>query len=145
MLKVYTFWLKSAIVLQLLTAGIHALSFLAEQTPENETEKQLLDLMRNYKLNMGAGYSPSTMEMFLALSSCFSLLYLLGGLINLQLVRIRLNQESFKGILNINILVFGVAFVIMYFFTFLPPIILTGLTFLLLVIARITINKSQEA
>lgn len=142
MLKSYRFWFKSVIVLQLLTAGIHALSFLVEQTPGNETEKQLLDLMNNYKLNLGAGYSPTTSDMFLALSSCFSLLYLLGGLINLQLIRIKLDQTAYTGILNINILVFGISFIIMYFFTFLPPIVLTGLTFLLLLITRIVINKS---
>ena len=142
MVKSYTFWLKTAITLQILTALIHSLSFFAGPSPSDEPEKQLLDLMTNHRTDMGGGFSPSMMELFLGLSSCFSLLYLLGGLINIQLLRIKLAPQSMKGILNINILVFGITFIVMYVFTFLPPIILTGLTFILLIASRVTIRES---
>lgn len=139
-MKSYTLWLKSAIALQLLTAGVHALSFLVGPQPTSEAEKQMLDLMVNIKSDMGAGFSPSMMDMFLALSSCFSLVYLLGGLLNIHLLRKKVDVETMKGVLNINILVFGMSFIIMFFLTFLPPVILTGLVLASLIPSRVLIK-----
>jgi uncharacterized iron-regulated membrane protein len=139
-MKTYTFWLKATIVFQLLTAGVHALSFLASPQPSSDAEKQMLDLMVNIKSDMGAGFSPSMMDLFLALSSCFSLVYLLGGLLNIQLLRKKVDAETMKGVLNINILVFGMSFIIMFFLTFLPPVILTGLVLALLIPSRVLIK-----
>ena len=36
----------------ILLAMVHSLSLFRKQVPENETERQLLDLMANYKLNL---------------------------------------------------------------------------------------------
>jgi hypothetical protein len=140
MLKSYTFWFKSAIVLQLLTAGVHALSFLIKRPPTSESEKQMLDLMINLKKDMGAGFNPSMMDMLLALSSCFTLVYLLGGLLNIHLIRKKVDMEVLKGVLNVNLLIFGTSFIIMAFLTFLPPIIMTALVFILLIPARVLIK-----
>ena len=79
MLKRYNFWLWVVVVFQLLTALAHSLSFIVTPVPLNDTEKQLLDLMTNYRLDMGAGFHRSTNNLFMALSACFPLLYLFGG------------------------------------------------------------------
>ena len=140
MLKSYTFWLKSVVVFQLLTAGIHALSFLRKPQPTSDAEKQMLELMTTIKNDMGAGYSPSMMDFLMALSSCFTLVYLLGGLLNIQLIRKKVTPDVMKGVLNINLLIFGASFIIMASLTFLPPIVLTAIVFVLLIPARVLVK-----
>ncbi len=130
----YKSWYWTAVVFQFLTAAIHALSFLNDPQPANDTEKTMIVLMRNYKQDM-AGMQVTTWELFLALSSCFSLLYFLGGLTNTWLLRRKADDALLGGILWINLLVFGACFFIMAALTFPPPIALTGLVFLFLGVA----------
>ena len=130
-----TIWLKSAAIFQIITGGIHSLSLFQRLQPQNETEKQLIDLMYNHRMEAGAGFTPSLGDLFLALSSCFTLMYLMGGLINLFLLRHKLSDSLWKGMILIQIIFFGIGFIMMYSFTFLPPIILTGLVFVLLLVS----------
>ena len=83
----------------------------------------------------------STEELMLALSACFTLLYLFGGLVNNFLLRRSQDTNLLRGLLWINVLVFGICFVLMALFTFWPPIILTGLVWLFLCLALITIQR----
>jgi hypothetical protein len=132
MLRRFTLWLWIAIVFQLLTGALHATSLFITPTPANETERQLLELMINYKQNMGSGIYRSTMELFKALSSCFSLLCLLGALTNIYLLRKRVEPGIVKGLVGIQVFVFGICFGVMAVLTFLPPIVFSGLVFLFL-------------
>jgi len=65
--------------------------------------------------------------------------------------RIEFNENEFnlrdliKGIILINLLVFGVCFVVMLIFTFPPPIIVTGLIFLTLFVAYVLAPRDQRA
>jgi hypothetical protein len=93
-------------------------------------------------MDMGAGMFHSMMDLFLALSSCLTFLYLLGGINNFYLLN-RLPHTALKGYLFINMIVFGVCFAVMLFLTFLPPIILTGLVFVTLAISYLTVPKSN--
>lgn len=135
MLKRYRFWLVLAIVFLFLTALIHGSSLFLQPAPQNETERQLIELMTSYKQDFGAGFKRSTKELVTALSSCFSLVSLLGGLTLTYLLRKRVEPGLFKGVVAIHAAVFGVCFAIMVAFTFLPPIILTGLIFSCLLIS----------
>jgi fatty acid desaturase len=134
----YTFWLWTAAIVQIVSAGIHSLNFFRKPSPQNETERQLFDLMYNYKPDMGAGFHPSMADFFTGLSSCFTMLYLFAGLSNIYIIRKNLSPEIVKGFTSINLLIFGAAFLIMLVFTFLPPIILAGLVFLTLCFAYAT-------
>ncbi len=125
----------------LLNAFIHSITLFTEFEPKDETGKQLVDLLKNYHPDLGPIFHPSFGDLVLALSSCFSLLCLLGGLILFYLGRKIPVPEIWKGILNINLIVFGICFAVMAVFTFLPPIILTGLIFLSLIVARLTVPK----
>lgn len=142
MFKRHTFWLWTTVVFQLLTAAIHSTSFFVASVPQNETERQLIELMNTYRQDLGAGFQPSTREILTALSSCFTLVYLLGGLSNAFLLRKRAAADILKGIVGINVLIFGACFVIMFFYTFLPPIILTGLVFLFLIVSYFLIQRA---
>jgi hypothetical protein len=143
MLKRYTFWLWMAVVFMFLTGAVHSISLFVSPEPGNEVERQLLELMNTYKNDFGAGFYPTMGNLFTALSSCFSLLCLLGGLTNAYLLKKKVEAGILKGIVWINLLVFGIAFVMMLIFTFLPPIVLTGLIALFLMLALITISRSK--
>jgi hypothetical protein len=128
--KRFSAFLYITAILQLLSAFFHSLSFFAEQKAANPTEQQLIDLMTTYQTDMGAGFTPSMFDLFTGLSSCFTMMYALGGWLLIYLTRKRVGVAVLKGIAGIYTIVFGVAFVIMYRFTFLPPIILTGVVFI---------------
>lgn len=142
MLKQYSFWLKTSIILQVITAAAHSMSFFF--TPEGSThqERLLIDLMQNYRTDMGAGFSPSTMNIMTAFSACFALLYLMGALVNGYLLRRKTDIVTMKGIITINLVVFGVCFMVMALNTFLPPIVMTGMVFLSLIVSRLTFSKT---
>lgn len=127
----YHFWLRTTAILQLITAGIHAMSFFRNRIPANESEQKLYELMTSYQMNnVGPYFHPTMQDIFNALSACFSLLYLLGGMITLYLLQKNLPSTIWKGLTSINLIVFGVAFLINLLLTFLPPIVLTGIVFI---------------
>lgn len=127
-------------ILLLLTAGIHSLSFFSDPNPANETEKQLVDLMQNYKSDMGAGFHRSMEDLLISVSACLTLLCLLGGLIILYLSRTGIETRILKGVMRIHAVVFGIAFVVMMLFAFLPPIVCIGLIFVSTSTAALTLE-----
>ena len=144
MLRRYRFWLWLAVAFLLLTALIHSMTLFLQPAPQNETQRQLFDLMASYKQDFGAGFKRSTKELVTALSACFSLVCLLGGLTLAFLLRKQAEVGIMKGVVGIHVLVFGICFAVMAVFTFLPPIVLTGLIFLSLLLAYFLIPRQQE-
>lgn len=135
----YSFWIRVTAILQLITAGIHSLSFFRSPVPANETERQLIDLMTTYRSpEMGPFFHPSMQDLLTGLSAAMAMLYLLGGLTNLYLLQKNLSQQVWKGLTSINLVVFGGYFLVALVFTFLPPVILTGLVFISLSFAYAT-------
>lgn len=143
-MKKYTLWLKAASIMQFLTAAIHSISLFTNPIPENEKEKELLELMDTYKLDFGAGFHKTMNELMTPLSACLSLLCLLGGLINWYILQKKLAPEIIKGIIIINLIVFGICFSLILIYAFLPPIILTGLIFVLLGVSLFTVPKINK-
>jgi hypothetical protein len=143
-MKRFSLWLRLAAIFQLLTGLIHSTSFFVSPPPNNDTERQLFELMNTYRFDLGAGIHRTTAELTTGLSICFSLLCLLGALMNWYLLRKQPGRDVIAGFININLIVFGICFVEMIWFTFLPPIILTGLIVLFLILARVTVSKPQQ-
>ena len=143
MFRRYTFWVWLAVAFQLLNALGHSLSFFIAQVPTNETERQLLELMGNYQLDMGAGFHRTTHQLFTALSACFPLFYLLGALNNIDCLRTRVEPRVLRALLAIQVIVFGFAFGVIVVFAFLPPIVLSGLVFLSLSVAFFLTPRTQ--
>ena len=141
MLKRHRFWLVLAIVFLFLTALIHTTALFLQPAPQNETERQLFNLLANYRQDFGAGFQRSMKDLFTALSACFSLVSLLGALTLTYLLRKQAPAPLLKGVVAIHALVFGICFAIMAAFTFLPPIILTALIFVSLLVAYLLIPK----
>ena len=144
MLKRYRFWLWLAVVVLLLNALIHSVTLFIEPAAQDETQRQLFYLMTSYKQDFGAGFKRSTNELVTALSASFSLPCLLGGLTLAFLLRKQAEVRIMKGVVGIHVLVFGICFAVMAVFTFLPPIVLTGLIFLSLLLAYFLIPRQQE-
>ena len=143
-MKKYTTWLKTASVFQLISALIHAITLFVTLPPNNETEKQLFTLMDTYRFDLGAGFHRTMGELTLALSACFCLVCLLGSLLNWYLLRKKVEPEIMQGVININLVVFGILFGLIATFTFLLPIILSGLIFLFLIFSRLTIPRNNK-
>ena len=141
MWKRYTFWLWSAVVFLLLTGAVHSIGLFISPTPQNETERQMLALMTSHKQDMGGGFHRTMWNLFTALSSCFTFLCVLGGLTIAYVLKKKAPPEILKGIVVIHLLVFVPCFIVMVVFTFLPPIVLTGLCVLFLALGFLTMPR----
>ena len=64
-------------------------------------------------------------------------------LVNLYFLKNDLSAHLWKGLLKIEIIVFGALFLVMLFFTFLPPIVLTGLIFTAAIASRYLVDTNQ--
>lgn len=145
MLKRYTFWFSAAILFQLLTGLIHSISLFLNPVPESDVERQMLELMTTHKMNMGTGFTPTFYNLFTALSSCFTFLCIFAALINGYLLFKHTEPTIMKGIIGINLGVFAFVFAVMAYFTFLPPIVCTGLIFFNLLAAFVVVPKIESA
>lgn len=145
MLKRYTFWLTAAVLFQFITAIVHSFSFFMSPKIENETERQLYELVTTYRMATGDGFHPTFMGLFTAMSVCFSLVCLLGGLTLGYMLLRDAEPKLMKGLVGINLVIFGVVFAVMVVFTFLPPIVFTGLVFGNLLAAYVFVPKIESA
>lgn len=103
------------------TAGIHLLSFVAPQEPANDTERQLMDLMANYKQDLGFGITRSTKDLFTFLSLCMSFLCVFAGISNLIVVKHFDNDALAAKVVTFNAVFWTVLLLPLYLLTFLPP------------------------
>lgn len=127
-------------VFQILTALIHSASFFVDQVPTNETERQLVELMQTYKADLGAGYHRTMEELYTSVSACLTLFCLFGGLMTWYLSRNLNDVKVLKGTMAINAFTFGIAFIVMLYFAFLPPIVCIGLIFFSALSATLTLK-----
>ena len=142
-MKKYTTWLKTAAIFQFINVIIHITSFFITPAPNNETEKQLFTLMDTYQFDLGAGFHRTMSELTLVFSACLGLVCLLGGLLNWYLLRKKVEPEIMKGVITINLIVFGILSGLTITFTFLLPIISIGLIVLFLILSLFTISKNS--
>lgn len=141
MTKTHSFWLKAAIALQFVTGIFHLLGFISSPNPKNDSEKQLFDLMTNYKFDLGSGFLRSMEDLMNSFSIAFALFLFFSGILNLFLLRSNLPKKIMKGVIMINFFAYLICFITMSILTFLPPIICTGLIVTTLLIAYLQLNK----
>src|SRR4026209_2832923 len=102
MVKRYTFWFTAAAIFQLLTGLVHSASLFISPEPENETARQMYNLLTTYRMDMGAGFYPTFSNLFTALSSCFTFLCLFAALTNGYWLFKQTEPNVMKGIIGIN-------------------------------------------
>jgi len=134
--KSFRMALTASIVFLLLTAFFHSLSFISEPSPRNDQEKQLQEITTQYKADMGGGISRTYSQIVTALSSCFTLICILGGSLLWYYLRKGLDKAWMAGTLNIFLVIFGAMFLIMAWLTFWPPIICSACIFFGLLASR---------
>ncbi len=130
--------------MQLIAAVLHAVTLFINLPPANDTEKQLFTLMDTYRFDFGAGFHRTMGQLLLALSSCFCLVCLLGSLLNWHLIRKKVDAKIMRGVININLIVFGILLLLTIAFAFLVPITLAGLIVIFLAVARVKLNKADQ-
>jgi len=128
--------------MQILTGLVHGISLFIHPEPSNDAERMMIEQMETVKMDMGAGFHKSMMDLFVDLSAHFTLAYVFAGMLNWYLLRKQVDPAILKGVLTINLVIFGLSFGFGVVHTFLPPITFTGLTFLFLLISRISIGRA---
>lgn len=142
-MKIYIAMTWASIVCLFLTAALHSISLFVAHEGTNEIEKQFVETMTQYQMDMGAGYHRTFQQIFISLSACFSLLCLFGSMLLWYLLKHQTPKTVMTGILNIYLLIFGILVVLMWVFTFLPPIICTSLSLVFLIGTRWSLGKIQ--
>jgi len=137
-MKKTTTWIKFAIAFQLVKATLHSLSFFNEPLPANESESQLIQLMTTLHFNFGAGFTPTMQDLMNSFSISFSLLLIFGGALNWFLLLKNADPHLFKGVILMQVLIYGLCLVAMYILTFLIPVICIALIFIALLITYFT-------
>lgn len=143
MLNRFSFWFKTAILLQTLTGVFHSLSFFDNSKGKNSQEILLKDLMSNYKFDLGLGFFRSMDQILLAFSIGFALFLFFSAIINFILIRSKINHQVLKKIIILNVIVYFICFIAMLLLTFFPPIFCTGLILMFLTISLLSINRKH--
>ncbi len=136
-------WVTLSIIFLFITGLIHSIGLVAGLRGQNDAENNLIELMNTTKLDAGPFFSPSMMDIFTALSSCFSWWHVSAGVLLLYLRKRMIDNTTLKGVLGIYVIFFGTSAIVMFFLTFLYPIILTVLTFVFLMMAYVTVPKAD--
>ena len=106
---------KAGGIALLIIGAVHSISFFQPLLPANETEKQLLDLMSNYKFNL-AGSLRSMDNLLTGFSMCFMLAALAFGAFDLLLSGERAGLLKRAALMNILWLVAMTAVSLRLFF-----------------------------
>jgi len=104
----------------LATGVIHALSFLNNPEPQNDSERQLFDLLKNYRFDLG-GTMRSMEELINFFSLNLSLFCLFAGITNLIIAKHLDNEALAKKVVTFNAIFWTLYLVPLYLLTFLPP------------------------
>ncbi|HKV61254.1 MAG TPA: hypothetical protein VJO16_05030 [Candidatus Acidoferrum sp.] len=126
----------------LLMGAVHSLSFIKQPTPQNETERQLFDLMSNYKFNV-AGAMRSMDNFMTGFSICFMLAALGLGLLDLSLVKER--AALLRRISLVNILWLAVMVVIALRYFFIVPTTFLSVALLIFALAWLKLPSESTA
>ena len=132
MSKKFSFWIWGAIILQWLTAAVHTVGQIMSEGAEvtDEKEKQLMDLMANFKKDYGAGFVRSIDDFVFALGICLTLFCIFGGLVDWWLKKKKVSADLWRGLLLIQVLIYAIAFVSVVMYTFIIPVVCFGLILL---------------
>jgi len=142
MLSKFNFWLKLASILQILTGIIHSLSLISKPIPTNNDQEVLFQLMNELEMDFGFGFHLTMNDILFAFSVCFSFFLFFSAIVNLLILKSN-EMKIINSIVWLNIVFYFLCFVIMLFYTFLPPIICTFLILFTLIMALVY-NRSER-
>jgi hypothetical protein len=124
------------------TCFLHLIGHFQVPLPENDTEKQLLDLMATYQIDVGNGEAVTMQGLQKGFSLFFSLFFLWSGSLSLSLSHRLAEQKTLlKNISIINTISLGIGTGISLVYFFLIPTTCIALALLFFTIASFRINK----
>jgi hypothetical protein len=123
---------KAGAVALLILGLVHSFSLIRELAPANDSEKQLIDLMSNYKFNLMGSFR-SMAGMLRGFSASFMLAALGFGVIDLMLSRERAGLLKRVALINIIWLAAMTAVSLRYFF--IVPTSFLAATLLIFILA----------
>jgi hypothetical protein len=128
-------------ILLILLGLVHSLSLLEKQVPANETERQLLDLMSNYKFDVMG--SMRSMNDFLR---GFSVAFMVGmiGMGVLDLVLARERAALLKRVALVNVVWMAVMAVVGVRYFFIAPVSLMVATLVIFALAWLNLPASAS-
>ena len=128
-------------VVLILLGLVHSLSFFEKLVPANDTERQLLDLMSNYKFNL-----MGSMRSMDNLLRGFSISFMVGviGLGVLDLALARECSGLLKRVSLINTIWLAVMTVISLLYFFAAPTSLLATALVIFVLAWLTLPRSAS-
>jgi len=129
-------------VFQLLTCPIHLIGHFSKPAPSNEKEKLLLDLVANYKFDLGGGFIRSFGDLYSGLSLQFSIFILMVGLINVLAIRQVREARFLRSLCWLNAVFMGFLSVNAFVHFFIPPLTLFVLPFIAFLLAALTAPRT---
>ena len=132
---------KAGTVFLIVLGLVHSISLFTKLTPSNATEKQLIDLMDNYKFDL-AGSPRSMSDLFRGFSICFMLAALGFGLFDIALWSERAGLVKRAALVNLIWLIAMIAVALKYFFIVPIAFLVVALFLFLLAWWRLPLETS---
>lgn len=124
----------------LITACLHLVGHFIGPIPENDTEKQMLDLMINYNMNIGSE-TVTMMGLYKGFSLCFSLLFLWTGFMGLFLSKnLAENSTALRKAAYTYTIALGIMLAISLVYFFMIPTTCISVAFVFFAIAAFRIK-----
>jgi hypothetical protein len=135
-------WFTTGAIFLLVLGLVHSLSLLQKQVPANDTERQLLDLMSNYKFNVMG--SMRSMDDFLR---GFSISFMLAcfGLGALDLVLIRERSSLLKRVALVNLAWLAIMIAVALNYFFIAPTSFLAIALLIFAAAWLKLRSEKDA
>ena len=143
-MKLFRISINASVFFLILSGIIHSVSFIVQPQPENDTERQMLDLVNTFKMDMGAGFIRTFHQIFLFFSACFTLILFFGGILLYYLNKNNISKQLMAGTLNIYLVFYGILYILLWTLAFLPPILCMTFVFVSLVFSRWSINSLEK-
>jgi hypothetical protein len=133
---------RSGAVLLVILAAVHSTSLFVKQVPVNETEKQLLDLMSNYKFNL-MGSMRSMSDLMRGFSTAFSLASLGFGVLDIAIWNER--AKLLKKVALVNCLWLAAMLLVSLHYFFAAPTSFLTLALVIFVLAWWKLPRVEAA
>lgn len=144
MLKKYATWLYFAAAIQTVLGTIQFFFLFKKPVPLSDAEERLFAMMATVPVDPGGGVNRTFDQLHLAAEACLVILCLYSAVTSVFLVWKKIDVAVMRGVIGIKTIVFGVLFVVMACLTFMPLIVLTGLIFVLTLIAFFTCTRAAK-
>ncbi|MCC6462467.1 MAG: hypothetical protein IT260_18510 [Saprospiraceae bacterium] len=132
MLTNYKFWFKTAAWALLVTGLLHSLSLLNKPVGENDSERQMIDLMTTLVLG---GVNRTMYELYFFFSLSMSLFTLFAAVLNLMFARYYMPSAHERKFIAASLVFWTIFLVPLILLTFIVPVVCYALCWFFFLLA----------